>query len=98
MEEVKLYRLSKELEMVRNAESIKIGGETHDLIKCRAMLNEIYDYVVGLIMCEYPSESDNKGGMIDTFKVEYEKIDEELMKVIIKFATANMLDSSFTEI
>lgn len=97
-EEVKLYRLSKELEMVRNAETIKIGGETLDLIKCRAMLNEIYDYVVSLIIHEYPSELHKKGGIIDTFKGGYGKMDEELVKVIIKFTTANMMDTGFTEI
>lgn len=97
-EEVKLYRLPKELKMVRNAEAIKLNGETLDLIKCRAMLCEIYDYVINLLMFEYPSELHNNGGIIDTFKAEYGKLDGELMKVFIKFATANMQDSSFSEI
>ena len=36
--------------------------------------------------------------MIDTFKAEYGKMDEELVKVITKFTTANMMDTDFTEI
>ena len=52
----------------KQAASIGISWQTQNLIKCYAVLDDMFGYVVDTILSVYPESADMQGGMLDDFK------------------------------
>ena len=84
--------------MVANAESIKISEETMNLIKCRALLSDLFEYVVNSYARVFPNTVDIKEETLDSFKDAHAKLDYEIVGLIRDVVDERTLDSNYTEL
>lgn len=78
--------------------SIGISCQTRNLIKCYAVIDDVYGYVVDAILSVYPESADMQGGILDDFKKAYSSVETELMKLIAIMIEQNMTESKFKEL
>lgn len=98
MKEIEDYKVPSTNEMMSNAENIKISEETKNLIKCRALLSDLYEYVVNSYARVFPDTADIKDETLDNFKDAHDKLDYELMNLIRDVVEERTLNSKYTEL
>lgn len=82
----------------KQAASIGISWQTQNLIKCYAVLDDMFGYVVDTILSVYPESEDMQGGMLDDFKKAHSIAEKELMKLIATMMEQKLSESDFEEI
>lgn len=98
MNELRKYKMPSINKMVANAESIKISEETMNLIKCRALLSDLFEYVVNSYARVFPNTVDIKEETLDSFKDAHAKLDYEIVGLIRDVVDERTLDSNYTEL
>lgn len=98
MKEFEDYKVPSTNELMSNAENIKISEETKNLIKCRALLSDLYGYVVYSYARVFPATADIKDETLDKFKDAHDKLDYELMELIRDVVEERTLNSNYTEL
>lgn len=98
MNELRKYKMPSINKMVANAESIKISEETMNLIKCRALLSDLFEYVVNSYARVFPNTVDIKEETLDSFKAAHAKLDYEIVGLIRDVVDERTLDSNYTEL
>uniref|UniRef100_A0AB33JTP6 Uncharacterized protein n=1 Tax=Prevotella sp. GTC17262 TaxID=3236797 RepID=A0AB33JTP6_9BACT len=98
MKEFKDYKVPSTNEMMSNAENIKISEETKNLIKCRALLSGLYEYVVNSYAIVFPDTIDIKDETLDKFKDAHNRLDYELLNLIRDVVEERTLDSKYKEL
>ena len=79
---------------VENSKTIKLSTNTHTLIQCRAMLNDIYDTVTDVVGARYGNQQEE---MLKDFRAEYCNFDYELCNLISTFIEVTSLDGAFKD-
>ena len=98
MNELREYKVLSINKMVANSESIKISEETMNLIKCRALLSDLFEYVVNSYARVFPDTADIKDETLDSFKDAHAKLDYEIVELIRDVVDERTLDSNYTEL
>lgn len=92
------YRVPSVNELMGNAENIKISEDTMNLIKCRALLSDLYEYVVNSYARVFPETADIKNETLDNFKDAHAKLDYEVVGLIRNVVEERTLGSKYTEL
>ena len=79
---------------VERAKTIKLSTNTHTLIQCRAMLNDIYGTVTDVVDARYGNQQDE---ILKDFRAEYSNFDYELCKLISMFIEVTSLQGTYED-
>lgn len=85
-------------EAVARVEAAKLSDVTKNLIKCRAMVSDLWGYVVTSYTQAYPFADDVNVRALDNFKDLCNQLGNEKTGLIGDVIEANMGDMDFTEI
>lgn len=85
-------------EAVARIEAAKLSDVTKNLIKCRAMVSDLWGYVVTSYIQVFPEADKIDDDTLDKFKDLCNQLGNEIITLIGDVMEANMGDMNFTEI
>lgn len=78
----------------KNANEITITDQTKNLIKCLAVLNDVYECITDTILNVY-TDAGAEGGILAGFDAAHDKLTDEVMKLVSTSIEVTMSESSF---
>lgn len=98
---LKTIKLNKIMEnksntLMTNVENITIGKETLGLIRCRAMLSNVFNEVFYILNEHYYEQTTDE--LTEKFRKKHSDLDDELMKLIMLLIEENSMMSDYKEI
>ena len=85
-------------EAVARIEAAKLSDVTKNLIKCRAMVSDLWGYVVTSYIQVFPEADKIDDDTLDKFKDLCNQLGNEIITLIGDVMEANMGDMNFTEL
>lgn len=82
-------------ECQKAVDSIKLSDETKALLKCKAMLSDVYQTVSNVMLKTYENNSDDYESK---FTDKYNDLDKELCDIINIVMDTRAIESNFKEI
>ncbi|EEX17261.1 hypothetical protein HMPREF0973_02837 [Prevotella veroralis F0319] len=83
---------------VSRVEAVNLSGVTKNLIKCRAMVSDLWECVVTSYAQTFPETNDVNDNTLDTFKDLCGRLGIEIMNLTSDVMEATILDTNFKEI
>ncbi len=92
------FRVPCETKRVKRVDNMKIGERTKQLIKCRALLSDVFEFVTNIVMEECSNDDNLKEELLQPFYDAHTECDNELMKLISMFVENTMLCKDYRSI
>lgn len=81
-------------DLSKNANNIVITDQTKNLIKCFAVLDDVYECVADAMFNIY-TDAGEETGILDGFDASHKKLVDEVMKLISTSIEVTMSNSNF---
>lgn len=81
-------------DLSKNANNIVITDQTKNLIKCFAVLDDVYECVAYTMLNTY-TDAGEETGILDDFDTAHKKLVDEVMKLISTSIEVTMSNSNF---
>lgn len=78
---------------LENARNIKLSTNTHKLILCRAMINDVYDTLIEVVSDAYGNQQEDE--ILEPFRNAYIEVDNEVCNLISQFIETTSISGAY---
>ncbi|WP_276893700.1 hypothetical protein [Hallella bergensis] len=94
----KMQLVSTVSELTARVDEVRISDVTRNLIKCRAMLSNLFSHVVSSYYQVFPDADDLDDTKLDNFKNLWGKLDHEVARLTGDVIEVNLNDTDYKEL